>query len=96
MRRGGTAGGLGSGPGFGRPSGPRGQGRGAGSAGPGTQRGDEVIFEFIPAGRYVKVTAMHARTLTEVSVVGDASRSQAELEQLALSKLRYVLAKNRR
>ncbi|MFC3226619.1 DUF6898 family protein [Marinibaculum pumilum] len=56
----------------------------------------EVLFEFWPAGRYVKVSAMHSATLTEISIVGDASRSQAELEETALQKLRYVLGRAQR
>ncbi len=105
MRRGGTADGLGSrfrrpaaaarggNPGSGSP------GKGAAGAGQGPRRRSEigeVIFEFWPAGRYVKVSAMHPRTLTEVSIVGDATRSQSELEELALQKLRYVLARQPR
>lgn len=89
MRRGGTADGVGN----------RAR-RAAGSAPPAKQgrRSDigEVLFEFWPAGRYVKVSAMHPRTLTEVSIVGDATRSQAELEDLALKKLRYVLGRRPR
>ena len=56
----------------------------------------EVLFEFWPAGRYIKVSAMHSATLTEISIVGDASRSQAELEETALQKLRYVLGRAQR
>lgn len=51
------------------------------------------IIEFIGQGRYVKVSAIDPRTGTEVSIVGDAERSEEELQQVALRKLRYVLEK---
>lgn len=56
-------------------------------------REDSVIIEFRPHGRFVKVSAMDPQTLTEVTVVGDATRSEAELKRAALNKLRYVLAR---
>jgi hypothetical protein len=55
-----------------------------------------VIIEFVPQGRFVKVSAMHPPTLTEVSIVGDAARGEAALKRAALQKLRYVLARKRR
>ena len=90
MRRGGTADGLGGkvGRGAGNRAAPRSQN--AGSA------GGEVLFEFWPSGRYVKVSAMHSATLTEISIVGDPKRGQAELEEIALQKLRYVLGRKPR
>ncbi len=57
--------------------------------------GREVILEFQRVGNYVKVSAMDVETLTEASIVGAASASQAELERLALKKLDYVLKKQR-
>jgi hypothetical protein len=61
------------------------------------QAGDrEVILEFHRIGDYVKVSVMDAETLTETSIVGAASASQAELERLALKKLEYVLKKKQR
>ena len=57
--------------------------------------GREVILEFQRVGDYVKVSAMDVETLTEASIVGAASASQAELERLALQKLDYVLKKER-
>lgn len=53
----------------------------------------EVLFEFIPMGAYVKVSAVHAASGTEVSIVGDARVSQAELQRTALRKLEFVMAK---
>ena len=52
------------------------------------------IIECIYHGRYAKVSAVDPVTGTEVSIVGDASRSKKELERVAVQKLEYVLAKN--
>jgi hypothetical protein len=49
--------------------------------------GREVYFEFTAIGRTVKVSAIDAATGLEVSVIGPASASQADLERLALQKL---------
>ncbi|MEM6903087.1 MAG: hypothetical protein AAF556_07595 [Pseudomonadota bacterium] len=54
---------------------------------------DEIIFEFGQRGDFVQVSAMHGPTLTEVSVIGSPQATPRELEQLALSKLRFVLRK---
>jgi hypothetical protein len=51
----------------------------------------EVYFEFTPHGRSVKVAALDSATGTEVSVIGPASASQADLQRLALQKLRARL-----
>lgn len=58
----------------------------------GPARPGSVIFEFIPRGAYVKVCAVDEATGTEVSIVGDARATQAELERIALMKLQRVLA----
>jgi hypothetical protein len=50
-----------------------------------------VYFEFTPVGGVVKVVAVDAATGTEVSVVGPASARQADLERLALQKLKARL-----
>jgi hypothetical protein len=50
-----------------------------------------VYFEFTPVGVSVKVCAIDAATGTEVSVIGPARASQADLQQLALRKLRARL-----
>jgi hypothetical protein len=54
---------------------------------------NEVLFEFVQQGRYVKVTAIEPTTNTEVSVVGDAGASPDTLKRVALNKLRYVLTR---
>lgn len=53
----------------------------------------EVFFEFIAIGTSVKVVAIDAATGTEVSVIGPASAAQADLEQLAIGKLKARLAR---
>jgi hypothetical protein len=51
----------------------------------------EVYFEFIAIGHQVKVTAVDAATGVEVSAVGPARAAIADLERLALAKLRVRL-----
>ena len=53
----------------------------------------EYLLEFQQMGRYVKVSAIDPVTNVEVSIVGDASASKAELERVAIRKLEYVLRK---
>jgi hypothetical protein len=53
----------------------------------------DVIFEFFRVGNSVKVSAVDTETLTEVSVVGPASASEATLRNNALRKLEFVLAR---
>jgi hypothetical protein len=52
------------------------------------ERDREVYFEFVAIGNVVKVTAIDSVTGTEVSAMGPASASQADLQQLALQKLK--------
>jgi|TARA_B100001964_G_C14040239_1_gene512320 hypothetical protein len=56
----------------------------------------EVLFEFSSQGNYVKVVAVDPITNTEISMVGDVKVGRKALEQTAIQKLRYVIAKNRR
>jgi hypothetical protein len=51
------------------------------------------IIEFHQIGNSVKVSAMDPATLTEVSIVGSPSVSDAELTRLVVRKLEYMLAK---
>jgi Domain of unknown function (DUF6898) len=53
--------------------------------------GRDVYFEFTAIGRTVKVSAIDSATGLEVSVVGPASASQADLQRLALQKLKAQL-----
>lgn len=54
----------------------------------------EVYFEFQRVGSYLKATAIHAGTGTEVSVAGPAVGSRELLKRTALNKLRFVMARN--
>ncbi len=60
-----------------------------------SRRGD-VIIEFHQVGAYVKVSAVDTATYTEVSIVGDPSRSEEALKQAAIRKLEYVLERDRK
>ena len=57
---------------------------------------NRVILEFIPRGAYVKVSAIDPVTGTEVSIVGDPTRGEAALRQLAIRKLHYVMDKQKK
>ena len=59
-----------------------------------SDRRGAVLFEFIRIGAYVKVIAVDERTGTEVSMVGDPSRSSNYLKRIALQKLERVMARN--
>lgn len=48
---------------------------------------NDVAFEFIRMGNYVKVSAIDMVTGREVSIVGDPKASQDELKRVALAKL---------
>lgn len=54
-------------------------------------RQNEIYFEFRAIGRSVKVSAIDAATGIEVSVMGPATASQADLQRLALQKLQARL-----
>jgi Domain of unknown function (DUF6898) len=54
---------------------------------------NEVYFEFIAIGASVKVVAIDAVTGIEVSVTGPSNAAQADLERLALQKLKARLAR---
>ena len=56
----------------------------------------EVYFEFTVIGNAVKVTAIDSLTGIEVSAMGPASAAQADLQQLALQKLKARLKKQDR
>jgi hypothetical protein len=53
----------------------------------------EVYFEFTAIGATVKVAAIDAASGIEVSVVGPANAAKADLERLALQKLKAQLAR---
>ena len=53
----------------------------------------EVYFEFVSIGTSVKVVAIDAATGTEVSVIGPVGAAQADMQRLALGKLKARLAR---
>ncbi|MDZ4381904.1 MAG: hypothetical protein U0942_11240 [Parvibaculum sp.] len=55
----------------------------------------EVIFEYVPIGSSVKVTAVDVASGLEVSVVGPSIAAPRELERVAVQKLRYMLEKKK-
>jgi uncharacterized protein DUF6898 len=56
----------------------------------------DVYFEFTVVGAAVRVSAIDSATGTEVVTMGPASASQADLQQLALAKLKARLARDER
>lgn len=53
----------------------------------------EIIIEYFPEGRFMKVSAMDVLTLTEVIMQGPVSAPKELLEKNVLKKLSYVLKK---
>jgi hypothetical protein len=53
----------------------------------------EAIIEFHAIGNTVKVSAIDAATLTEVSIVAPAGAAERDMTEAVLRKLRYVLAR---
>ena len=57
-----------------------------------TKSGDrEVYFEFVAIGNVVKVMAIDSVTGIEVSIMGPVKAARADLQQLALQKLKARL-----
>lgn len=54
-----------------------------------------IIFEFHRVGAYMRVSAMDPVTLTEVTISGPVTATQAQLQDLAKRKLAYVIKKNK-
>jgi hypothetical protein len=55
----------------------------------------QYYIEFVSAGKSVKVTAIDPHTGREVSIVGAAKATRKQLSELAVRKLKYVLAKEK-
>ncbi|HEY4140159.1 MAG TPA: serine hydroxymethyltransferase [Pseudolabrys sp.] len=53
----------------------------------------EVYFEITIVGATAKVVALDAATAIEVTVIGPARASRADLKQLALGKLKLAIAR---
>ncbi|NQU70237.1 MAG: hypothetical protein HQ514_06785 [Rhodospirillales bacterium] len=60
------------------------------------QSGREVLIEFHQIGNSVKVTAVDAATLVEVSIVGAVNAGQELLKRMAVRKLDYVIEKRKK
>ncbi len=56
----------------------------------------EVLFEFRPVGRYVRVAAIDPITGIEVTMVGDITYGEEILKRIAIRKLKYVIAKRQK
>ena len=56
---------------------------------------NEVLFQFIPQGNYVKVIAVDPHTNTEIVMVGDRRSGKQTLERTAIHQLRHVISKNK-
>ena len=56
----------------------------------------DVYFEFTVVGAAVRVSAIDSATGIEVVAMGPVSASQADLQQLALAKLKARLAREDR
>ena len=56
---------------------------------------DEIFVEFVMQGNVVKVTAIHAVSGTEASIVGPANAPRAALADAAARKLKYVMERKK-
>ena len=56
-------------------------------------QGREVIFEMVPYGNLIKVSAMDTKTMTEIVIQAPKGTSKELLQQNALRRLDYVLKK---
>lgn len=68
-------------------------GRGSTSGGPPSQRRSGTLLEMMQVGNSLKVSAVDEATGTEISFVAPLNASRVDIERLAASKLRYVMAK---
>ena len=55
----------------------------------------EVLFEIKQVGQYLRITAIDPLSGTEVISIGDPSVHPDMLRNMAVRKLKYVIAKNR-
>jgi len=55
---------------------------------------EEILFEFVYQGHFVRVSAIDPRTNTEVSMVGDPRSATETLKAIARRKLIYVLRRD--
>jgi len=55
----------------------------------------EILIEFVTLGNVVRVTAIHAASGTEATIVGPATAPRAPLEAAVLRKLNFVIGKDK-
>ena len=58
----------------------------------GMQERRQVLFEFTAVGAVMKIVAIDAETGIEVMVMGPSHASRADLQKLAMAKLKRRLA----
>ena len=56
---------------------------------------NEVLFEFVLVGRYLRVNAIDPRTGIEISMIADPRQGKTIIKRLAARKLAYVISKKR-
>ena len=56
----------------------------------------EIILEFFPIGKMIRVVAVDAASGLEATIMGPANESRADLERVAVRKLRMMLARGGR
>lgn len=54
--------------------------------------GREVLFEFMPVGNVMRVTAMDTQTLTEI-VISTPKGPEEHMKNMALKRLEFVMKK---
>lgn len=57
------------------------------------EKSREVIIEYVQVGGSVRVTAVDAATGIEVTFQAPAKASQADMQRIAVNKLKYVMKK---
>ena len=55
----------------------------------------EIILEYFPIGKMVRVVAVDVASGLETVIVGPATASRADLERVAVRKLQMMLARSR-
>ena len=56
---------------------------------------NEVLFEFVSVGRYLRVNAIDPRTGIEVTLTADPRYGESHIKRIATRKLAYVISKQR-
>ena len=67
-------------------------GSGSGRRAP-SGRSGEIILEFVSIGKMIRVVAVDAASGLEATIVGPANAARADLERVAVRKLKMMLAR---